>query len=226
MKRIVTVALIILTAVVAFAYLPGNWSNRHANTDFTRSDAVLIGRVIAINRSQEVMPEGTNTVVAFTYTASIVAARVLRGDIQTNQVLAVPIGGYWQQKLDEAEPIWVHQCNTQRGFDLDVNGVYLLALTKNVDKSSHTNWVPRSGHRSVYEVRRTGKTLQIRTPLAWNRPAIREARDYQDFATNSMPLHDFISSYVVSTNHAYPDKDFWETIPQDDDDTVDIEIEL
>jgi hypothetical protein len=226
MKRTATVSLVMLTAVVALAYLPVNWSNRNANHDFTRSDAVLVGRVIAISRSHEVVPDRTNNLVAFTYTASIAVARVFRGDIRTNQVLAIPIGGYWQTKLDEAEPTWVHQCNTQRGFDLDINGIYLLALTKTVDKSGHTNWVPRSGHRSVYEIRRIGDAVQIRTPSAWYRSAIREGDGYRDFATNSIPLHDFISSYVVSTNHPYPDKDFWETVPQDDDDAVDIEIEL
>jgi hypothetical protein len=226
MKRIATVSLVMLTAVVALAYLPGNWSDRHANEDFTRSDVVLIGRVIAINRSQDFVPDGTNTAVAFTYTASVITARVLHGAILTNQVLTVPIGGYWQNEIDESKLTWVHQCNSQRGFDLDINGVYLLALAKIIGKAGQTNWVPRSGHRSVYEVRRFGDDVLVRTPSAWNRSAISEANGYRDFATNSIPLHDFISTYVVSTNHPYPQNDFWETIPKEDDDVVDIEIEL
>ncbi len=214
-----------LFAVAALAYLPGNWSDRHANDDFARSDAVLIGRVIAVNRTQDSLPAAANTAVAFTYTASIIAANVFYGSILTNQVLTIPIGGYMQDIIDESEPTWVSQHNTQRGFDLNINHVYLLALSRIVDKSGQTNWVPRSGHRSVYEIRRAKDLIMIRKPSALNRYLDLEANDIRDFVTNAIPLHDFISTFITSPGQPYPDTGFWDTIPIEDDNADDIHIE-
>lgn len=200
-----------LTAcAVAFAYLPVNWNNRHANADFRKADAVIIGRITKITRQKdEVKTKEGSTQYCFTYVASVTAGRVFRGNIKTNEILRIPIGGYWQDKVDETQPTWIMQRNTQSGYDLRINRIYLLALSKYQSETTGEYWEPRSGHHSIHPIELSGNEKKIlfqsgRNRYSWEVPYLKH------FHSHSTNLESFVTNYILSTNNLYPNKNWWE----------------
>jgi hypothetical protein len=216
---------------VTFANLPGNWSNHHANSDFQKADAVIIGRVIEIRRKYfQIDEKDEPTIHAFTYVASIAIGKTFRGNLKTNDVINIPLGGYLQEDIDETQPTRISQCNSQNAYELTHNSVYLIALSRRESKSGEVYWEPRSGHKSihcielVYHQSVTNSASQV-----WTIPTPYKSIELPD--EKSTNVEHFIQTYVLSTNTLYPNTDFFDINENDlremfKDRVDDIEIEI
>ena len=212
-KTIVFIPVLVVIATVAFAYLPASWSRGNANLDFKKADAVVIARVTGVNRKIHPLDQR-----AFVYVASVAVGNVLRGVVKTNDVLNIIIGGYRQSHVDEAEPTHISQCNSQNGFDLRINDVYLLALDRQGTNKLEQLWKPRSGHLSIHHIKSfscdesltnaLGKELRHKFVLSGGQDERLDCnlKYIRCFHKNAVDVDEFIESYIVGTNCLYPDE--------------------
>lgn len=123
--------------VSLLTYLPGNWNAKHAEEDIANADAVVICRCVGIRQVESQMtfvkPEKSITTTARCYVAELRVQRSLAGTDLAGTSLQIGMG--YDEQLGESddfapahEGLTMH--NSQRGYDLRTNQVYVLHLTK------------------------------------------------------------------------------------------------
>jgi hypothetical protein len=146
MRRTTIIIVSALVACVALAYLPPNWTPEHADTDFSEADAIVVARVIGLNRSTV-----TNLPTWVDFHATFIVARSIKGDLNSTNQFSFLIGTDSLYNIsDEAQPSYgfiLH--GSQLSYHFQINGVYLLFLSKTKE-----GWEPRSGPYSVFRIQK------------------------------------------------------------------------
>jgi hypothetical protein len=188
-KWIVT-PMVLLLADAAGAYLPVECNAEHAAGDLAKSEAVVIGRVIAVQRlgPQEAFD---GRWLFSPYLAKVKIGRTLKGPLKTGDEIKIGLGGYLQRAEDNVQPTSI-SIGTHSGLDLKPNGVYLLCLNRAKGAGSVDGWAPRSCHFSVHHVvlakdDRTGKAVLSVRAGRW--PGARQ---------EAVPLSVFLESKEVA----------------------------
>jgi hypothetical protein len=152
MKKTIAIIASAFIACVALAYLPPNWTEEHAASDSDKADAIVVARVIGLNRSAV-----TNLPTWVEFNARFIVAKTVRGDLNPTNQFTFLIGTESIDDIsDEAQPSYgfiLH--NSQQSYHFDINGVYLLFLSKMKD-----GWVPRSGPYSVFRIQKENVSRQ------------------------------------------------------------------
>jgi hypothetical protein len=144
MKRMVIVTLFGM-ASMADAYTPTNWLPEHAASDFQQTEAIIVARVVGLNRISS-----TNAVdPTVQFHATFIVGRQVHGPLATGQRFSFLIGEEpVGSPVEEDCPrygLLLH--GTQQSYWLEVNGVYLLSLSR-----TEQGWEPRSGPLSVFRI--------------------------------------------------------------------------
>lgn len=150
--------VIILCISIVFAYWPSNWDKSHARNDWNKSEIVVIGRVVDYERIMVKKKEFNAKLEKhvsyyfFTYIAKIAVGDVLKGKIDENVLINIPVGNYVQfGKIDETKPVDFKIANNP-GYDLKINGVYLLYLNSRKNETGKKSYKPRSGYFSINKI--------------------------------------------------------------------------
>lgn len=157
MRYLLPLLLVILFSGLSNAYYPPNCLPAHAETDYTESDAVVIARVIKMERKILEFPlkrqDGKPNYKVMTYSATLKVARVVRGQMKKDEEFEMYDGGYVQEQEDNLKVHFIGQCNfshSRAGFQPD--GIYVLFLKRNRDDNGKDYWAPRSCHFSIHRV--------------------------------------------------------------------------
>jgi|GEM_PF-3889849 len=128
-------------ATLATAYTPTNWLPTHAASDFAKADAIVVARVISLNRSI------TNDCVEFHATFAV--GRSIRGPLKQSDTFTFLIGTDWvRNPPEEDRPRYgLLLFGTHMSYWLEINGVYLICLGR-----TERGWEPRSGSQSVFRI--------------------------------------------------------------------------
>lgn len=158
MRRLLPILLVLSFAGQTQAYYPPNCMPGHAAKDYTDSDAVVIARVIKIERkvSDFFRKNGEKKYKAIAYWATLKVARVVRGGLKKDEEIEMYDGGYLQVDEDNLKVNFVGQCNyshSRAGFHAD--GIYVLFLKQSKDDDGKLYWAPRSCHFSIHKVDET-----------------------------------------------------------------------
>jgi len=157
-------ALVAIAALVILpGYFPGNWFLEHAKDDATKSDLIVVVRVVGLRQaSEEILREktpkgGWSNLVIRLYDADVLILAVIKPDtdpnsqIQAGSRLSMAVGADFDfghadlLHIKPASPaLTMH--NSQSGYDLRIGQTYLLCLIR--DKDGH--WQPRSGPHSIF----------------------------------------------------------------------------
>lgn len=123
--------------------------------DFQRSDLVIIGRVIGVERISESDEAAKHRNMAyFGFYARVRIAISYKGDAKPGQEVLVPIGGYWAAIKEVDTTLAPVLRNTgMRALSLDVGGIYLLSLNKAPGAPGVVEtWTPRSRQASILPI--------------------------------------------------------------------------
>lgn len=146
MKKAIAIIASALVACVALAHLPHNWTEEHAVSDYEKADAIVVARVVGLNRSSV-----TNRPAWVDFHATFIVAKSIKGSLNPTNQFSFLIGTELIGDIsDEAQPSYgfiLH--NTQQSYHFDINGVYLLFLSKTKE-----GWMPRSGPYSVFRIQK------------------------------------------------------------------------
>lgn len=161
-KPILIAFLILLPFCFTYAYFPANWCDEYAKNDARDSDIILIGRVTKLERLLHEInylyrEDGS---VFFNFVATITIGKVLKGKgkLDGRNTIEIGIGdslfhsenlNYETLREYDTEPGWISLANTQDGYDLRLNEVYLLFLNKNISEAIGAYFGPRSGPYSI-----------------------------------------------------------------------------
>jgi len=167
-------AALLVSSTVAYAYLPIHWNDKFAARDPECSDLIILGRVVQLERGPALTVEERDTydIVTYGIYAELAVGRALKGEelIEKNRRVRLPLG-YTSVRCDSEIP---HACetvptslaagprdshrvneiylaNTQYGFDLRMNEVYLLFLSRQwpLGPEEGEYWIPRCGPFSI-----------------------------------------------------------------------------
>jgi len=142
--------LLLLLADAAYSYLPVECNAEHAATDFAKSDAVAIGRVIAVQRMSPAEAFDGKWLF-FAYVAKVKIGRALKGPLKKGDEIRIGLGGYLQRVEDNMRPTLIGM-GTHSGLDLKANEVYLLCLNRAKGTGLTDGWAPRSCHFSIHQI--------------------------------------------------------------------------
>ena len=186
-KKPIIVCLIVFVSVVsAFAYLPIHWNKERAAFDFQKANAVVIARVVELKRIS--YPKEDNY---FMYTATFSVGRVIRGPLRVHDSFSFAIGGYPPRPgSGDSVPTGLLLHNSQNGYSVDINGVYLLCLMKTGDNE----WLPRSGPYSIFKVGRRDRVLLVDTRNNREFGHENRVRRLKDQDDHSILLEDFLKN--------------------------------
>ncbi len=142
-----------LGASSVLAYLPDNWTPEHASSDFQSADEIVVARVVGLNRT--VVTNQSHRSVEFH--ASFVVVRPVRGLLTRQDSFSYLIGqdtvGFPPDEEIVRLGLLLH--GTQQSYHFDINGVYLLCLSK-----TERGWEPRSGPYSVFRIQNETKETE------------------------------------------------------------------
>jgi hypothetical protein len=169
MKKIIITASVAM-ASLALAYLPSHWSPEDPASAFEKADAVVVARVIGLNRSAV-----TNRPAQVDFHAKFIVARNIKGDLNPTDQFSFLIGTEAIDNIsDEAQPSYGFLLHgTQQSYHFDINGVYLLFLSKTED-----GWTPRSGPYSVFRIQKEKVSKQKERLVVIPRDNKSEAHDH------------------------------------------------
>ena len=146
-------------------FLPPNWSLKNAEDDFSKSDLIVIVRVVGLQLADEgVMKERGlqdkwQDTIYRGYTSELLILDVLREDsnkdlkLQTGSRFRMGVGGELSENsknilmVDPASPALTMN-NSQNGYDLRIGQTYLLCLSRNGVRDYPFDL--RSGPFSIY----------------------------------------------------------------------------
>jgi hypothetical protein len=154
MKKIsIVVAIMLCCGYTTMAYWPVNCRSSHADKDFTESEAIVIGRVVKMERVNKEIKIADRTILESTYFASVKIGKVIKGELKIGDTIRLFEGEYRRPKEDNADPTHLNQCNThaQAGFQID--GIYLLFVKKSKEGDADL-WAPRSCHCSIHKIKK------------------------------------------------------------------------
>lgn len=187
MKRIIVTASVTM-ASLALAYLPSHWSPEDPASACEKADAVVVARVIGLNRTAV-----TNRPAQVDFYAKFIVARNIKGDLNPTNQFSFLIGTEAIDNIsDEAQPSYgfiLH--NTQQSYHFDINGVYLLFLSKTTE-----GWEPRSGPYSVFRIQKEKNSKQKERLVVIPRDNKAEARAHvtrQIKESSRVLLDDFLA---------------------------------
>lgn len=173
----------------ASAYLPGNCNARHALTDYDKAEAIVIGKVVVIERVLEKLQLANGREdYRFSYYAAVRVGRAIKGELRVGDEFRTLVGEYDQTREDDTVSIGLRTCGTHPAFRLSPGGVNLYFINKikdlrhwHVDNKTYqvlrderarklivedNVWKPRSCHYSIHEIigvrgERGGMTLWV-----------------------------------------------------------------
>jgi hypothetical protein len=158
MKWILPVAiLLVLPWGKASGYYPINCFAKHAATDYSDSDEIVIARVIKLERLvfgvTKKRVDGTdwkyNEVI---YRATLKVGRAIKGTLKKDDEFEMFEGSYIQSEEDDAEPTWLGQCNSHPSAGLRIDRVCLMFLRKSKTGDGKIFYEPRSCHYSTHSM--------------------------------------------------------------------------
>jgi hypothetical protein len=130
---------------LALAYTPTNWLPEHAASDFQKAEAIVVARVVGLNRAMaKDPPDGT-----VKFHATLVVGRSYRGPLKRSDRFTFLIGEDWVGNPPEEDRprFGLLIFGTHMSYWLEINGVYLLCLAR-----TERGWEPRSGPQSVFRI--------------------------------------------------------------------------
>ena len=199
MKKTIVIIASALVACVALAYLPHNWTEEHAASDFEKVDAIVVARVIGLDRSTV-----TNRPAQVDFHATFIVAESIKGDLNPTNQFSFLIGTEWIDGIsDEAQPSYgfiLH--NTQQSYHFDINGVYLLFLS-----NTKEGWSPRSGPYSVFRIQKENVSKQKERLVVIPRDNKTEAREHvmrQIKEPSRLLLEEFLKKKEKETQQENP----------------------
>jgi len=127
-------------------HLPPDWTEEHSASDFEKADAIVVARVIGLNRSAV-----TNRPAWVDFRATFIVANSVKGELNPTYQFSFLIGTESIDDIpDEAQPSYGFLLHgTQQSYHFDINGVYLVFLSK-----TEEGWKPRSGPYSVFRIQK------------------------------------------------------------------------
>ena len=156
MRRFSPFLLVLIFATKAHGYYPPNCSAEYAATDFTDADAVVIARVIKIERKLsdfiQKRKNGEVTLKCVDYVATLKVGKVIRGEAKKNDELFIYEGGYIQKEEDNSEITWVRTCGSHSRTGFQIDGVYVLFINMHRGSDGKVDWTPRSCHFSIHKL--------------------------------------------------------------------------
>lgn len=182
MKKMTLLLLFLFYGALLPGYLPHNWSEHHAADDIAKADAIVIGRVIGIEMAgehilQEKTPKGERAESRIRiYQARYRVGEVLKGNIEKDLIINIPMGGDFaddESDLHDLRPAWpmLIMHNTQQAYDIRINQVYLMYLTK-----VKNGWDLRSGPLSLGWIKPENKIAFGELSQKWQKD--QKADDY------------------------------------------------
>ena len=188
MKRIIAIFVVGATSS-ALAYLPGNWTPEHAASDFAESDAIVVARVIGLNRT--IVTNQPHGQVEFH--ATFVVGKSIRGSLARHESFSFLIGQdtVGNPPNEDIPRLGLLLHNTQQSYHFEINSVYLLCLSK-----TERGWQPRSGPYSVFRIQRERRMTDTPRLLVDPRGNKKEAQDHvvtQVREFNGVALEKFVS---------------------------------
>ena len=157
-RRVAVFFLVLFAAGVARAYLPVQCNARFAESGFTSSEAIAIGRVTKVERVGPFDLGGPRKVQCFSYVATIAVGKAFKGPLKPKDEVLIGIGSYLCRGDDDTTPTQLATHNTHSPLPLNINGVYLLCLCREDDEAAGKEewkgkvWKPRSCHFSIHEI--------------------------------------------------------------------------
>jgi hypothetical protein len=134
------------------AFLPGNWSADHAKEDIVKSDVVVLVRCVGIRmeRASTIDTNGNNQTIESwrNYIADLEVGKTLKGADLGKVSIPLFIGYDMNNgSIDNFSPSIevLTMFNSQCGYDIKANQVYILFL----DKGKDGYYQPRSGPFSI-----------------------------------------------------------------------------
>ena len=134
------------------AYFPPDCLPAHAIKDYTDSDAVVIARVIKIERKISDFTLGGKKIKSVSYMATLKVARSVRGEFKKDDEYVLCDGGYFQKEENNLDIQYVGQCGTHARAGFQPDGIYVLFLKQHRGDDGEFFWAPRSCHRSIHKV--------------------------------------------------------------------------
>jgi hypothetical protein len=132
-----------LSLIWLCGYLPLNWNEGHAASDWSKADLVMVGRVVQVRLLEEDLKEGAAEKVRYSriraHEAMIQVLKVYRGDIKEGALLRIMIGSTIESSGKPLPQYTLHPdsepvlCNTQASYDLGIGQLYYLAVNKLTD---------------------------------------------------------------------------------------------
>ena len=120
--------------------------------DYQKSDVVVAGRVIGVERTVEAddaaLQHGSSF---FSFYAKVRVAAVYKGDVKLGQDVLIYVGGYWA-KPEAAETSLAPPLRNMslHALSMEVGGIYLLSLLKDPRATGVAEtWKPRSQQASI-----------------------------------------------------------------------------
>jgi hypothetical protein len=146
-KWLAAFCFVVFTTGIALAYFPANCNEDHAALDYTDADAIVIGRVIKIERVMTEIKEAKRKEWETAYYATIKMGKVIKGELKKDDEIQMLEGVYWTKEEDNTDPNWVRQANTHPSAGLKIDGVFLLFIMHRGNQ-----WTPRSCHCSIHSI--------------------------------------------------------------------------
>jgi hypothetical protein len=199
MKKIIVILASVIMTSIALAHLPPNWTREHAASDFEKADAIVVARVVGLNRSTV-----TNRPSWVDFHATFIVGKSIRGSLKPENNLTFLIGqDSIDDPVDETQPrygLLLH--GTQQSYNLEINGVYLLCLSK-----TEQGWEPRSGPYSVFRVHKESiedKPSRLVVDPRDNRTEAIDHLTKQIKERSHMSLDDFLKTKMIKKEDAQP----------------------
>jgi hypothetical protein len=187
MRYLLAFVLVALFANPVDAYFPPNCRPGHAALDYTDSDAVVIARVIKIER--RILELGERKMKFIEYVATLKVARAIRGVLKEDEEFTASEGGYLQSDDSKLSVGWIGQCGTHPRAGFQPDGLYVLFLMQKRDDAKKIYWEPRSCHYSVHAI---GITVDEKTNE--RSTVVRQSLGHSSKTEDPVLLEEFLAS--------------------------------
>ena len=136
------------------AFYPAHCNLRNAKMDPEHADAIVIGRVVGV---AEVVSKDGGDAARASYVAALRVGQVLKGQVHVGNVVHFVLGSRFA--ADDSTPTLLSIVSVgHRAYDVSVDGVYLVFLTRVPaddsvpDALRNSLWKLRSCHFSIHEL--------------------------------------------------------------------------
>ncbi len=148
----------------AHSYFPINCNDAHAESDYLRSDAVIVGRVIKLDRARSEYEFGKSKrrMVEYAYFATVKVARAVRGILNQGDEIRILEGVSTSGADDDAAPLGLYLCGTHMQAGFCIGQTYLLFVKQTREQRDGVHvWSLRSCHESIIPIASRWESEQV-----------------------------------------------------------------